>query len=95
MQLVIELALLLLQIYSYVVIAAVVVSWLIAFNVINTSNSVVRQIVYYIHQLTEPALRRIRRFLPDLGGLDISPIVLLIGIWVLQRAIVLYAPALV
>ncbi len=73
-----------LDIYFWIVIAWVVASWLIAFNVINPSNPVVRQILYGLSRLVEPALRPIRRFLPDLGGIDISPMILLLGIYFLQ-----------
>ncbi len=64
--------------YSWVVIIGAVLSWLIAFNVINTQNRFVYTLVDVIYRLTEPALRPIRRFLPDFGGIDISPVVLLL-----------------
>lgn len=65
-----------LQMYVWVVIAAAILSWLVAFNVVNARNQVVYQIGNALYRLTEPALRPIRRFLPNLGGIDISPIVL-------------------
>lgn len=67
------------NLYFWVILAQVILSWLIAFNVVNRSNSYVRQIGMALDRLTEPLLNPIRRFLPDLGGLDISPIILLIG----------------
>ena len=67
------------NIYFWIILAMVVLSWLVAFNVVNRSNPYVRQIGYALERLTEPLLRPIRRFLPDLGGIDLSPIVLLIG----------------
>jgi YggT family protein len=67
------------NIYFWIILASVILSWLIAFNVVNRSNPYVRQIGYALERLTEPLLRPIRRFLPDLGGIDISPIVLLIA----------------
>ena len=70
----------LIDIYFWVILAMVVMSWLIAFGIINRSNPYVRQIGYALDRLTEPLLRPIRRVLPDLGGIDISPIVLLIGL---------------
>jgi YggT family protein len=73
-----------LELYKYVVFAAAILSWLVAFNVINARNQVVYQIANALYQLTEPALRPIRRFLPNLGGIDISPVVLLLGIWLAQ-----------
>ena len=68
------------DIYFWIILAMVVLSWLAAFNVVNRSNPYVRQIGYALDRLTEPLLRPIRRVLPDLGGIDISPIVLLIGL---------------
>ncbi len=67
------------DIYFWIILAMVVLSWLAAFNVVNRSNPYVRQIGQALEKLTEPLLRPIRRFLPDLGGIDISPIVLLIA----------------
>ncbi|TKB13598.1 MAG: YggT family protein [Mesorhizobium sp.] len=63
--------------YWYIVIAAAIFSWLYAFNVVNSRNQFVGMIGNMLYRLTEPALRPIRRFMPDLGGIDISPIVLL------------------
>ena len=70
----------LLKLYSYVVIANVIISWLIAFNVLNTQNRFVYGVLDFTYRLTEPFLRRIRRFLPNLGALDISPIILLLSL---------------
>ncbi len=66
-----------LKYYSYVVIANVVISWLVAFNVLNTGNRFVYTVLDFTYRMTEPLLDRIRRFLPNLGALDISPIILL------------------
>ena len=66
----------LLNIYYYVVIVNVIISWLVAFNVLNTQNRFVYSILELSYRLTEPALNRIRRFLPNLGSLDISPVIL-------------------
>lgn len=71
---------LILHTYYYVVIAAVVLSWLLAFNVVNYSNPIVRTIWQAVSALTEPFLAPIRRSLPNMGGLDLSPIVLLLGV---------------
>lgn len=79
-----------LNIYFYVILAVVIMSWLISFNIINGSNPYVRQIGYALNQLTEPLLRPIRRMLPDLGGLDISPIILLLGLQFVQYLLVYY-----
>lgn len=66
------------QIYIYLLVASVILSWLINFNVINTRNQFVAMIVESLLRLTEPGLRPIRRILPNLGGLDISPVVLIL-----------------
>ena len=79
-----------LKLYSYVVIANVVVSWLIAFNILNTQNRFVYSILELTYRLTDPLLNRIRQFLPNLGALDISPIVLLLLIWFVEMCMKLY-----
>ena len=79
-----------LKLYSYVVIANVIVSWLIAFNVLNTQNRLVYAILEFSYKLTEPFLNKIRRFLPNLGSLDISPIILLLLIWFIEMCMKLY-----
>ncbi|HUQ36741.1 MAG TPA: YggT family protein [Aestuariivirga sp.] len=83
-----------LDIYFWIILAMVIMSWLIGFNVINGSNPYVRQISYALHRLTEPFLGPIRRVLPDLGGIDISPIVLLLALQFLRYLIVYYAAPL-
>ena len=84
------LALQILKIYTYVVIANVVISWLIAFNILNTSNRFVYSILEFTYRLTDPFLNRIRRFLPNLGSFDISPIILLLLIWFIEMCMKLY-----
>tara|TARA_B100001769_G_C21721166_1_gene396806 strand:+ start:276 stop:566 length:291 start_codon:yes stop_codon:yes gene_type:complete len=79
-----------LKLYSYVVIANVIISWLIAFNIINTSNRFVYSILELTYRLTDPILNRIRRFLPNLGAFDISPIILLLLIWFVEMCMKLY-----
>ena len=66
------------QLYIYALICSAILSWLIAFKIINTSNRFVFVVIDFLYRLTEPALRPIRRFLPNLGGVDISPIVLIL-----------------
>ena len=78
------------KLYSYVVITNVVISWLIAFNVLNTSNRFVYAILEFTYRLTEPFLNRIRRFLPNLGAFDISPIILLLLIWFVRMCMYQY-----
>ena len=80
----------LLKLYSYVVIANVLISWLVAFNVLNTQNRFVYSILELTYRLTDPFLYRIRRFLPNLGSFDISPIILLLLIWFIEMCMKLY-----
>lgn len=77
----------LLSIYQYAIIASAILSWLIAFNVINTRNAFVYQLTDFLYRVTEPALRQIRRFIPDLGGVDISPIILFLLIGFIARPV--------
>ena len=71
----------------FLIIASVIMSWLVAFNVINTSNRFVYMIGDFLHRVTEPMLGPIRRFLPNRGGLDISPVILILIIYFLQNLI--------
>ena len=80
----------LLNIYKWIVIANVIISWLVAFNVLNTQNRFVYSILELTYRLTDPFLNKIRSFLPNLGTLDISPVVLLVLIWFLQTCMYLY-----
>lgn len=75
------------QVLIWIIIAQVVISWLVAFNVINTHNDFVRTLLRSLDRLTEPMLRPIRRVLPDLGGIDLSPMVLIIGLILVQRLV--------
>ncbi len=74
-------------IYRWIIIVMIVMSWLLAFNVINSSNNYVRQVAYALRRLTEPLLGPIRRLLPDLGGIDISPIVLILAILFIEQLV--------
>lgn len=87
---ILDVVLLALQLYTYVIVGAAIFSWLYAFNVVNPRNQFVAMIGNALYQLTEPLLRPIRRMLPSMGGLDLSPIVLLLGIFLLQQIIVRY-----
>ena len=90
MRALLDVILLALQLYTWLIIAAAILSWLVAFNVVNTRNDVVRSIGRFLEAVTEPALRPIRNFLPNLGGIDVSPIILLLIIFFIQRVIVYY-----
>ena len=85
--LVIDLAL---QLYIWIVIAMAIFSWLVAFNVVNTRNHVVAMIGDFLYRITEPALRPIRNMLPNLGGIDISPVILFLIIVFIRYVIALY-----
>ena len=74
------LALQILKLYSYVVLANVVISWLVAFNVLNTQNRFVSIVLEFTYKLTDPPLNYIRKFLPNLGSIDISPVILILAL---------------
>lgn len=90
MRAILEIVLLLLDLYWWVLLATIILSWLISFNVINTRNQVVETVWRVLAALTEPVLRPIRRVLPSFGGLDLSPIVAFLGIFFIRRVIQLY-----
>lgn len=90
MRAVLDVVLLALQIYVWLLIASAVLSWLIAFNVINTRNQFVSTVWDTLYRITEPAMRPIRERLPNLGGIDISPIILVLIIYFIQSVIVRY-----
>ena len=78
------------DLYWYIILATVVISWLTSFNIINNGNPYVRQIARALNTLTEPVLGPIRRVLPDLGGLDFSPVVVLFALQFLKQFIAYY-----
>lgn len=78
----------LIQLYIYVIFASVVMSWLVAFGVINNGNNIVYSLQKLLYALTEPVLGPIRNALPDLGGIDVSPIVALLGCFFLQSVVI-------
>ena len=90
MRAVLDIVMLVLQIYIWLLIAAAVLSWLIAFNVVNTRNQVVAAVGEFLYRITEPLLRPIRQMLPHLGGIDISPVILILLILFLENIIVRY-----
>ena len=79
-------------IYVWIIVIGVVLSWLVAFNVVNTHNRFVYTVVDTINRLTEPALRPIRNILPNLGGIDISPVILILLLFFLRNLIVYDLP---
>ncbi len=80
----------LIDIYTWVIIAAVVMSWLVAFGVINTFNPFARSVVHFLDALTEPVFRQVRRVVPPIGGLDLSPLIVLIFLQFLSYSITYY-----
>jgi len=80
---------LVIDLYIWVVIIGAILSWLIAFNVVNTQNRFVYSVADMLYRLTEPALRPIRRVLPNLGGIDISPVILILFLLFIRDVVLL------
>ena len=87
MRAILEVILIVLDLYVWLLIASAILSWLIAFNVVNTRNQFVAGVVEFLYRITEPVLAPIRRLMPNLGGLDISPIILILIIILVQKLI--------
>ncbi len=90
MRALLDVILVLLRLYIWLLIAAAVLSWLVAFNVVNVRNQFVSSIGDFLYRITEPALRPIRNMLPNLGGLDISPVILILIIYFIENVIIYY-----
>jgi YggT family protein len=90
MRALLDVVLIVLQLYVWLLIASAVLSWLIAFNVVNMRNQFVSAVAEFLYRITEPLLRPIRSFLPNLGGIDLSPIVLILIIFLIERIILYY-----
>ena len=90
MRSILTIILLILDIYIWLLIAAAVLSWLIAFNVVNTRNQFVAMVVDFLYRITEPVLRPIRNMMPSLGGIDISPVIVILIIILIKDVIVRY-----
>lgn len=88
MQIVLEILDILLTVVTWFIIIQIVLSWLVAFNVISTHNDLVRQMVESLHRITEPLFRPVRKILPDLGMIDLAPMVVLLVIMIVQRSII-------
>jgi YggT family protein len=78
---------LLLSVLMWIIIVQAILSWLVAFNVINTYNDFVRQLLYALDRITEPLYRPVRKIMPDFGALDLSPMVVLLIIYILRNII--------
>lgn len=85
-----EVIIILLNMYWWVVIIAVILTWLVAFNVVNTRNQIVGMIADFFYRVTEPVFRPIRAWMPNLGGIDFSPLIVLLIIFLIERIIALY-----
>ncbi|MCJ8143999.1 YggT family protein [Ancylobacter sp. A5.8] len=77
----------LITLYVWVLIASAILSWLVAFNVVNPSNQFVRNLGEFLWRVTEPVLAPIRRILPNLGGIDVSPVILIIGLYFIRNLV--------
>ena len=87
MRSILDIVLIVLQMYIWLLIASAVLSWLIAFNVVNTRNQFVAMVADFLYRITEPVLRPIRQMMPNLGGLDVSPAILILLILLLENVI--------
>jgi len=87
MRAVLDIVLIVLDLYVWLLIASAILSWLIAFNVVNTRNQFVAAVAEFLYRITEPVLAPIRSFMPNLGGLDISPIILILIIILIEKLI--------
>jgi YggT family protein len=91
---VVQLVLVVLDIFVWLLIASAIMSWLFAFGVVNTRNQFVRMVGEFLYRITEPVLRPVRRVIPNIGGIDVSPIVVILLVFFLQTLIRGYAPML-
>jgi YggT family protein len=87
MDLIVDIARILLNVVWWIIIVQAILSWLIAFNVINTYNDMVRMIWEALQKMTEPLYRPIRKIMPDFGALDLSPMVVLLGLIIVDRVL--------
>ena len=90
MRAVLDIVLIVLDLYVWLLIASAILSWLIAFNVVNTRNQFVAMVADFLYRITEPALRPIRQIMPNLGGIDLSPVILILIILLIENVIVRY-----
>jgi YggT family protein len=90
MRALLDVVLLVLHLYSYVIIGVAILSWLLAFDVVNFRNNLVRSVWNFLNALTEPLLKPIRSLLPNLGGIDVSPIILLLLLFLVEDIIQRY-----
>ncbi|MDQ0346410.1 YggT family protein [Ancylobacter vacuolatus] len=77
----------LISLYVWILIASAILSWLVVFNVVNAQNPIVRSVGEFLWRVTEPVLAPLRRLLPNLGGIDVSPVILIIGLYFIQNLV--------
>ncbi len=87
---IVEILFIVIDLYMWALIIAVILSWLVAFNVVNRRNQFVFAVGDFLARITEPALRPLRRVLPNLGGVDLAPLALLLGLYLIKRLIAYY-----
>ena len=80
------------NLYQFILLIYIIVTWLVSFNIINTSNRLVYSIVDVLYRLCEPSLRYVRRFLPNLGQIDISPVIIYLLLWFIKSLLIEYWP---
>ena len=80
------------NLYKFVLLIYIIVTWLISFNIINTSNRFVYTAMEFLYRLCEPSLRLVRKYVPNLGNIDISPIIVYLLIWFIQSLLIEYWP---
>jgi YggT family protein len=90
MRAVLDIVLFVLTLYIWLLIASAILSWLMVFNVVNTRNQFVAMVADFLYRITEPVLRPIRNVMPNLGGIDISPMILILLVILIQRIIIYY-----
>jgi YggT family protein len=90
MRAVLDIVIIIRDLYVWLLIAAAILSWLVAFNVVNTRNQFVSAVAEFLYRITEPVLAPIRNIMPNLGGLDISPIIVILLIMFIERVIMYY-----
>src|SRR5207247_9289464 len=90
MRAVLDIVIIILDLYTWLLIASAILSWLIAFNVVNTRNQFVSAVAEFLYRITEPVLAPVRSIMPNLGGLDISPIIVILLIMFIERVITYY-----
>jgi YggT family protein len=90
MRAVLDVVFIAINLYTWVIIAAAIFSWLYAFNVVNPRNQFVASVGQFLYAVTEPALRLVRRFIPSFGDIDISPIILILGLYLIRQILFRY-----